>query len=305
MKLTGLIAAPHTPFHGDFSLNLDCVPEQAAHLAANDVAGAFVAGTTGECHSLTTDERAELFAAWGEAARAHGVKFIAHIGHNNLPDARALAVAAQRAGADAISAMAPNFFKPTDAAALVEWFGRITEPAGGMPFYFYDIPVMTGVTIDTAEFVRRAADGLPGFVGVKYTNPDRAQLRRILEMNGAPDMLFGCDEELLEGWELGCRGAVGSTYNFSAPIYHRVMAAHAAGDMEEARRWQARSLKMVEIIAAHGFTQSAKAVMHWVGVNCGPARPPLPQCSSADLEVLRGELEAMGFFEWVDEHATV
>ena len=267
MKLTGLIAAPHTPFNGDFSINLDCVSQQAAHLAANGVAGAFVAGTTGECHSLTTDERAELFAAWGEAARAHGVKFIAHIGHNNLPDARALAEAAQRAGADAISAMAPNFFKPSDAAALLDWFGRIIEPAGGMPFYFYDIPVMTGVTIDTAEFVQRAEDELPGFVGVKYTNPDREQLRRILEMDDAPDMLFGCDEELLEGWELGCRGAVGSTYNFAAPIYHRVMAAHAAGDLAEARRWQGRSLKMVETIAAHGFTQSAKAVMHWVGVN--------------------------------------
>ena len=304
MKLTGLIAAPHTPFHGDFSLNLDCVPEQAAHLAANDVAGAFVAGTTGECHSLTTDERAELFAAWGEAARAHGVKFIAHIGHNNLPDARALAVAAQRAGADAISAMAPNFFKPKDASALVDWFSRITEPAREMPFYFYDIPVMTGVTIDTAEFVRRAADEMPGFAGVKYTNTDREQLRRILEMDSAPDMLFGCDEELLEGWKLGCRGSVGSTYNFAAPIYHRVMAAHAAGDLKEARRWQARSLKMVEIIASHGFMQSAKAVMHWVGVNCGPARPPLPEPSAEQLETLRGELEAISFFEWIDEPAT-
>lgn len=304
MKLTGLIAAPHTPFHGDFSLNLDCVPEQAAHLAANGVSGAFVAGTTGECHSLTTDERAELFVAWGEAARAHGVKFIAHIGHNNLPDARSLAVAAQRAGADAISAMAPNFFKPKDAAAMVDWFARITEQTQEMPFYFYDIPVMTGVTIDTAELVQCAVEKMPSFVGVKYTNTDRAQLRRILEMDGAPDMLFGCDEELLEGWELGCRGAVGSTYNFAAPIYHRVMAAYAAGDLEKAQRWQARSLEMVETIASHGFMQSAKAVMHWVGVDCGPARPPLPQQSAKQLETLRGELEVLGFFEWIDEHAT-
>ena len=123
-------------------------------------------------------------------------------------------------------------------------------------------------------------------------------------MDDAPDMLFGCDEELLEGWELGCRGAVGSTYNFAAPIYHRVMVAHAAGDLEEARRWQARSLEMVETIAATGFMQSAKAVMHWVGVNCGPARPPLPQQLAGEVEVLRCELEAIGFFEWIDEHAT-
>jgi N-acetylneuraminate lyase len=173
-----------------------------------------------------------------------------------------------------------------------------------MPFYFYDIPLMTGVTIDTAEFVQRAANGLPGFAGVKYTNPDREQLRRILEMDNAPDMLWGCDEELFDGWELGCRGAVGSTYNFAAPIYHRVMAAYAAGDLEKAQRWQARSLEMVETIASYGFMQSAKEVMHWVGVNCGPARPPLPHQSAKQLETLRGELAAIGFFEWIDEHAT-
>ena len=278
MKLTGLIAAPHTPFHSDFSLNLDCVPQQAAYLAAHGVSGAFVAGTTGECHSLTTDERAELFALWGEAAQA--------------------------AGADAIGAMAPNFFKPADAVALVDWFARITEPAREMPFYFYDIPMMTGVTIDTAELVQRVAEKVPAFSGVKYTNPDREQLRRILETGTAPDMLFGCDEELLEGWELGCRGAVGSSYNFAALIYHRVIAAHAAGDLEEARRWQVRSARMIETIAAHGYMASAKAVMGWVGVNCGPARPPLPQQSTEELETLRGELESLGFFEWIDEHAT-
>jgi len=304
MKLTGLIAAPHTPFNADFSLNLDRVPYQAAHLAANGVTGAFVAGTTGESHSISTPERIEIFNAWGEVARAKGVQFIAHIGHNNLPDARALAAAAREAGADAVSAMAPNFFKPADAAALLDWFQRIVEPAAGMPFYFYDIPGFTGVTIDTAEFVQRAVEALPGFVGVKYTNPDCEQLERILAMDNAPDMLWGCDEKLLDGWELGCRGAIGSSYNFGAGIYHRVMEAHAAGDLETAREWQARSWKMIETIAGHGYMHSAKAVMGMAGVDCGPARPPLPQGNDADREKLRGELEAIGFFDWINERAT-
>ena len=298
MKLTGLIAAPHTPFHGDFSLNLDCVSQQAAHLAAHGVSGAFVAGTTGECHSLTTDERAGLFAVWGEAARSNGVKFIAHIGHNNLPDAQALAVAAKRAGADAISAMAPNFFKPVDTAAMVDWFARITEQVQEMPFYFYDIPVMTGVTIDTAELVQRAADALPGFVGVKYTNIDRAQLRRILEMENAPDMLFGCDEELFEGWELGCRGAVGSTYNFAAPLYRRIQAAHERGEMEAAESDQARSAGMIGMFKERDYLPTAKAVMALVGIDCGPVRPPLSRLSPTQIGTLRDELDAMGFFDW-------
>ena len=110
MQLTGLIAAPHTPFNSDFSLNLDCVPKQAAHLVATGVKGAFVAGTTGESLSLTTTERIDLFHAWGEAAKESGITFIAHIGHNSLPDAQALAEAAYAAGAEAIGAMAPTFF---------------------------------------------------------------------------------------------------------------------------------------------------------------------------------------------------
>jgi len=44
--------------------------------------------------------------------------------------------------------------------------------------------------------------------------------------------------------------------------------------------------------------------MQWVGVNCGPARPPLPQQSAKQLETLRGELEAIGFFGWIGEPAT-
>ena len=101
MKLSGLIAAPHTPFNPDYSINLDAVAKQAAHLAANGVSGAFVAGTTGECHSLTTAERAELFKVWGTVASQHGLKFVAHTGHNNLPDAQLLAEAAKESGADA------------------------------------------------------------------------------------------------------------------------------------------------------------------------------------------------------------
>ena len=236
MKLTGLIAAPHTPFNSDFSINLDCVSKQVAHLATTGVKGAFVGGTTGESLSLTTTERIDLFHAWGEAAKENGITFIAHIGHNSLPDAQALAEAAQAARAEAIGAMAPTFFKPADARVLVNWFVGITEPASGLPFYFYDIPSMTGVSVDTKEFVQSAAERIPSFAGVKYTNPDRDQLQAILALeNHSPDMLWGCDEELLAGLDMGCQGAVGSSYNFAAGIYHCVIRAYESGDLDEAK----------------------------------------------------------------------
>lgn len=302
MQLTGLIAAPHTPFNSDFSLNLDCVPKQAAHLASTGVKGAFVAGTTGESLSLTTTERIDLFHAWGEAARESDITFIAHIGHNSLPDAQALAEMARAAGAEAIGAMAPTFFKPADAGDTIDWFVRITEPAEGLPFYFYDIPSMTGVSIDTKEFVENAGVRIPSFAGVKYTNPDRDQLQAILALeNHSPDMLWGCDEELLDGLELGCLGAVGSSYNFAAGIYHRVIEAFELGDKDGAKHWQSRSAALIDTLKSHGYMHSAKAVMEMVGVDCGPARPPLPQLTDEERSALHAELETLGFFEWLNE----
>jgi N-acetylneuraminate lyase len=63
--LTGLIAAPHTPFHPDGSIAYDVIPRQARLLAQNGVAGAFICGTTGEGASRTSDERRRVVEAWG------------------------------------------------------------------------------------------------------------------------------------------------------------------------------------------------------------------------------------------------
>src|SRR5689334_4821596 len=108
--LTGLIAATHTPFHSDGSLNLAVVEAQAAHLLQHGITAAFIGGTTGESHSLTLDERRALAERWIEVTRGTKLKVIVHVGGNCLADARALATQAQKIGAAAISALAPSYF---------------------------------------------------------------------------------------------------------------------------------------------------------------------------------------------------
>src|SRR6185436_1248491 len=93
--LHGLVAAVHTPFHGNGSLNLDAVETQAAHLLAGNVRFAFVGGSTGECHSLTLLERRSLAQRWMEVARGSALQIVIHAGSNSLSDARDLAQQAQ------------------------------------------------------------------------------------------------------------------------------------------------------------------------------------------------------------------
>src|SRR5688572_17567701 len=144
--LHGLVTATHTPFHADGSLNLSIVDVQAAHLLKNNIGFAFIGGTTGESHSLSLDERLALAQRWADVTRGTGLRVIVHVGSNCLADARALAAQAQRLGAVAISALAPSYFKPRFLDVLIACCAEIASAAPETPFYYYDIPALTGVS---------------------------------------------------------------------------------------------------------------------------------------------------------------
>lgn len=300
LKLTGLIAAAPTPFGADGSLNCAAVGSQAEHLLAHGISGVFICGTTGESHSLTLDERRKLQRCWSEAVWGTPLKLICHVGHNCLADAQTLAADAQKNGAMAIAALASSYFKPRDLTMLVNWCAAIAEKAPELPFYFYDIPSWTRVEQSMPSFLTEAQQRIPTLAGLKFTNSDLAQfLTCVRQDNEMFDILYGNDESLLAGLALGARGAVGSTYNFAAPIYHRLMRAFEEGDFETARIEQAHSVDMVRILASYGFLAAAKTVMKMIGVDCGQVRVPLQALSKEQAAKLRNELEDIGFFEWI------
>jgi N-acetylneuraminate lyase len=296
--LSGLIAAPYTPFRPDGELALDVIPRLAALLARNGVSGAFVCGTTGEGHSLTTEERRRVVEAWRQAVPS-GLKLVVHVGHLSLGESCALARHAQEIGVDAIATIAPNFFKPPGATELVAWCQQVAAAAPALPFYYYHMPAMTGVAISVTDFLAEADGKIPSLVGVKFTHEDLMDYSRAGEVAGGRyAMLFGRDEILLAGLCLGAVGAVGSTYNFAAPLFLRLMRAFAAGDLETARREQARARDFITVLHRHGGLVAGKMVMKLIGIDCGPVRLPLRQPGAAAEQSLRKELEQVGFFDY-------
>lgn len=299
-RFRGLIAAPFTPFKPDRSINLDVIPAYARFLRENGVSAAFVCGTTGEGLSLTLEERLAIAETWTQSA-GPSLPVIVHVGHTCLEDARKLTAHAEKIGAAAVSALAPCFFKPRNVDELVDWCEAVASAAPSLPFYYYNIPSMTGVALPVAEFLAKAADRIPTLVGVKYTHEDFPDYAACVKIAGGRfDLLFGRDELLLEGWKSGALGAVGSTYNYAAPIYLRLLAAHKNGDEAKARALQDTAIKMISICNGTGLTHLAasKALMAMLGVDCGPVRLPLIQPSAAQLAALRAKLTEIGFFEF-------
>jgi N-acetylneuraminate lyase len=298
VNLTGLIAATHTPFQADGTLNLAAVERQAEHLSRHHLGAVFICGTTGESHSLTLNERRQLAQRWMEVTRGSQLKVIVHVGSNCLPDACELAAQAQSLGALAVAAVAPSYFKPRTLADLVHWCAELASAAPATPFYYYDIPSFTGVSFPMRAFLNQAADRVPTLHGLKFTNPDLMTYQQCLA-DDAFDILWGLDEILLAALAVGARGAVGSSYNFAAPVYQRLLAAFKSGDLATARQEQRRSVQLIQLLAGVGYLGAAKAVMKMVGVDVGPARPPNNNPDPEQLAQLRSELERMGFFEWV------
>ena len=296
--LRRLVVASHTPFHADGSLNLAAVEQQAEHFLRTGVDTVFLGGTTGESSSLMLEERRALAARWSEVAKGTALKLVVHVGSNCVADSRSLAAQAEELGAAAISALAPCYFKPRSLDLLIECCVQIAAGAPQTPFYYYDIPSMTGVSFPMVDFLNQAASRSPTLAGLKFTNPDLMSYQNCLRA-GEWDIPFGVDEHMLGALAMGAQGAVGSGFNFAAPIYLRMIEAFKQGNWEVARLEQFRGVQLIQLFAGLGYMGAAKAAMQMLGVDVGPARLPNNTLTPPQQAKLRSDLEALGFFDWV------
>jgi N-acetylneuraminate lyase len=295
LRLEGLVPATHTPMHEDGSIAPVKICDQAEILARQGAIGVFVNGSTGEGVSLTSEERRTLAEEWSRHASANGLKLVVHVGHTSHVEARSLAEHAAAIGADAVSAMAPFYFRPGNPKSLVDWLEPVAKGCPSLPFYYYDIPSMTGVRVDMPGLADEAVRRIPNFTGIKYTSDDLVSLQELLHFQGGRlDVLFGNDECLLAALALGVRGAVGSSYNFAAEIYLEIIEAFLSGDFERARARQLLSVRLIRTIARFGYLPAAKRIMGLRGCDCGPVRPPLENLPLEKVAQLIAEVESLG-----------
>ncbi|MBE0678181.1 MAG: dihydrodipicolinate synthase family protein [Bacteroidales bacterium] len=295
--LNGLVAAPFTPMDEKGNLNLDQIDKYADLLIRNKIMGIFVCGTTGESFSMTTEERKQVLEKWIKVA-GKKLRIICHVGSNCLKESKELASHAQSQGAYAIGCISPMFFKPSNARDLMEFLKTVAASAPELPFFYYHFPALTGIDIKASE-IFKLASSVPNFAGVKFTHSDFYDMQKCLAFDGGRfNVLNGFDEMLICGLSLGVKAAVGSTYNFMAPLYHDIWEAFSSGDLTRARELQQFSVRVVDILVKYrGSTVAGKAIMDLLGIDCGPCRLPLNTLSEIEKAHMKEDLNAIEFFE--------
>jgi N-acetylneuraminate lyase len=295
--LQGLIAAPFTPMHNDGSLNLELIPRYYEMLKANGVKGAFICGSTGEGVSMSVKEKKAVAEAWAGCAK-NDRDFIVMplLGGTCLTDCKDLALHAKEIGLDAVSFTAPFYFKPANVEMLAQCCNEVASVVPDMPFYYYHIPVLTGVGFPMYHLLK-AVDGLiPNFAGIKYTHEDFMDFLSCINFqNGKYDMLWGRDENMLPALSIGAKGAVGSTFNYAAPLYHQLIDAFNGGDMEKAAACQQQSIDMIRLLGKYGGIATGKAYMKLIGLDCGEFRLPVKNMSEQEFEQFRNDTKQISF----------
>jgi len=188
-------------------------------------------------------------------------------------------------GLHAVALTSPSYFKPANVKMLTEFFCRVAETVPDMPVYYYHIPVLTGGFFNMIDFIREVAPRVPNFAGIKYTHEDFMDFLSCLNYDNCRyDMLWGRDENFLSALILGAGGAVGSTYNYAAPLYHRMIEAFEKNDQVTARELQQKSIDMITLLGKYGGIATGKAFMKFIGIDCGEFRLPVRNMSRTDYE---------------------
>ena len=295
--LQGLIAAPFTPMDKNGELNLSLIPEYYQFLKRNKVTGAFISGSTGEGVSMSLKERKAVAEAWADATNNDkDFKVMTLLGGISLTDCKELAIYAQQSGLYAVSFTAPFYFKPADAATLAACCKEIADVVPDMPFYYYHIPVLTGVGFSMIDLLKNVDGKVPNFAGIKYTHEDFMDFLSCLHFqNGKYDMLWGRDENMLPALAVGAKGAVGSTFNYAAPLYYDMIDAFNNNDFKKAQSLQQQSIDMITLLGKYGGIATGKAYMKLIGLDCGGFRLPVKNMASEQFELFKKDVEQLNF----------
>ncbi|MCH5599833.1 dihydrodipicolinate synthase family protein [Niabella ginsengisoli] len=294
-KIEGLLAATFSTFDDNKALKLSLVPKIVEKLIADGIKGIFVGGTNGEGLSLSTEERMAVTEAYVAASNKR-VLIFTHVGHSSITEARKLAAHAQKVGADAISAVSAFYFKPQSAENLADCMAQIASAAPHLPFYYYHIPSVTGLSVSVIDFLKHAEAKIPNLAGVKYTANTLHEYQDCLNYkNGKFDILFGYDELLLPVLTIGAKAAIGSTYCFAAPMYLQVMELFNQRKIEEAAAAHFECVKMIRALAKYPPIPTQKEILRMTGLDLGGCRLPLVDLNETQCSELEAYLNEISF----------
>jgi 4-hydroxy-tetrahydrodipicolinate synthase len=289
-RFGSLVTAMVTPFREDHAVDLDRAQELARWLVANGSDAIVLAGSTGESPTLTYREKADLFAAVGDAIRGEG-SMIAGVGTYSTAETLELAEAAAEARADGLLVVTPYYNKPPQRG-LTAHFTAVAD-ATDLPVILYNIPGRTALRIEHETLLELAEHR--NIVAVKDSTGDFQSISRLIAASPDGFDVYSGDDWATFGYAcLGAVGVVSVASHLVGPQIHQMLDLIRTGDIPAARKIHETLAPLFNALFITSNPIPVKAALQMIGRGAGPTRLPLVAATPDEEARVRAALEDAG-----------
>jgi 4-hydroxy-tetrahydrodipicolinate synthase len=287
--LTGAITALVTPFRGG-EVDLPALRKLAGWQIDRGIDGLLACGCTGEAATLTDPEREQVVSAVLDEADGR-VPVMAGTGTNATASTVELTSRISGMGVDAVLLITPYYNKPTHRGQVRHF--TAAADASECPVYLYNVPGRTGKAIE-AETVAELSEH-PNIAGIKDAQGSVERVTELRTLCGDDfDILSGDDPLAMAQAALGAQGVVSVVSNIAPGEMSRLVSRASAGELDEARRLQARLLPVVRAMFLQTNPMPVKKALWMKGMIADELRLPLVPMRRGLEPQLRGVLEEAG-----------
>jgi 4-hydroxy-tetrahydrodipicolinate synthase len=283
-EIKGLLTAIATPFDEDGRVDHDAARRLATHLLEHGSHGLVIAGSTGECPTLTDGEEIELLQAI-RAEVGDEVLLICGTGTNDTRHSCELTKMAADAGADASLVVVPYYNKPTEAGIRAH-FETVAAAVPELPMVMYNIPAR--VIVNAGPELLGEIGQVDNIVAVKQANDEE-----LGPIDGLT-VLAGNDNTFLRVLEFGGGGGITVASHIVGDRMREMWDAAQAGDLERARQIDAEITPAYEATSVTTNPIPLKAALEMLGLCADRLRLPLVSADAEQRAAIKAGLDAAG-----------
>lgn len=301
-RLTGgVVTALGTPMNNDESLHEEGMRRQVRMQLSAGVHGLLTLGSMGAMQLLKEETCAEALRTVTDEVKGR-VPVIVGCGDTSTERTLRRIRLAEKYPVDGIALVAPFFFKFKES----ELFSYFTELAGrtSLPVYLYDNPVWTKHALSYELIVELSA--VPNIAGLKHSG-DLFTLRRCAARfrDAAGFRVFSGTTGFFDvSLQLGVRGIIEGLFAVAPEIGVEIWRCNQSGDLEGARRAQARLIRLVDITSADSTMAGFTAAMNLRGVPGNFAMRPFTQLTPEGAGHVKAILNELGLIEGAASRST-
>ena len=288
----GIIPAMVTPIDAAGRINENALRKLTNHLIDGGVHGLFPVGSQGEFFSLTFEQKKEALRIVADETRSR-VPVYAGTGAVTTRDAIETTRMAQDLGVSAVSVITPYFLIPSQKE-LIAHYTAIAKACPDLPILLYSNPDRTQVPFPTSTVLELAA--VDNIVGIKDSSGDMSMTGEYIRLTRGMNfhVLMGRDTLIYAGLCYGAAGSICATGNVDPRVPVEIYEAFMAGDHKRALEAQYRLAPLRIAFGLGTFPVVIKEALTMIGIDAGPAVPPVGPMTPENREKLRKILAEMG-----------